>query len=135
MPAPLSNSVLQSPMITQRRKKDKYTEGPELCVGVAGGLDTDGFVLGAWQFQSLWKVSVCVGWGAVTEEYRLQDNDLHPPTITYTLPAQVSHPETPPLGSCSCSFLPLQGRFHPQLPVQGRGRVGMNLRSLDTQSP
>ena len=117
MPAPLPNSVLQPPMITQRRKRDKHTEGPELCVGVAGGLDTDGFVLGAWQFQSLWKVSVCVGWGVVTEEYCLQDNDLHPPhlppTITYTRPAQVSHSETPPLGSCSCSFCLCRGSSTP----------------------
>ena len=27
-----------------------------------------------------------------------------PPTITYTRPAQASHPETPPPSSCSCRF-------------------------------
>ena len=103
-------------------------------MGVAGGLDTDGFVLGAWQFQSLWKVSVCVGWGAVTEEYCLQDNDLHPPPPSPHHHLHAPCPGLPPRDPSTrlllLQFLPLQGQFHPQLPVQGRGRVGMNLRSL-----
>lgn len=119
MPAPSpTNSVLQPPMITQRREREKHAEGPELC----------GERLGVWTLMALLlglgssKVSgnsvyMCVA-GAVTEEYCLQDNDLcphhPPPAITYTRPDQASHPETPPPGSCSCSFRP-----QPTRPLQG----------------
>lgn len=85
--------------------------------------------LGAWTLMALFRAcpvpksleSQCMcGVGAVQKVLSAG----RPPTPwTYTLPAQVSHPETPPLGSCSCSFCLCRGSST-QLPVQGRGRGG-----------
>ena len=72
------NSVLQPPMITQRRERGKRAEGPELCGEWLGVWTPMALLLGFGSSKvSGNSVYVCVG-GAVTEEYCLQDNDLRP---------------------------------------------------------